>query len=58
MRLQAMALECLRESSESYLVNLFEDAALCCHHRKRVTTEVQDVRLIQVFRGPRDPGRR
>lgn len=58
MRLQAMALDCLRESSEDYLVQLFEDAVLCCYHRSRVTLNVKDMRLVQLIRGPTDPGRK
>lgn len=57
-RLQSAALECLRESSEAYLVQLFEDANLACFHRSRVTLDVKDVRLVQVIRGSDDPGRK
>lgn len=58
MRLQSLALECLRESSEDYLVQLFEEATLCCYHRSRVTLNVKDMRLVQLIRGPTDPGRK
>lgn len=57
MRIQSLALECLRESTENYLVQLFTDAALCCFHRQRVTVNVKDLRLVRVIRGPEDPGR-
>lgn len=58
MRVQGMALDCLRESTEAYLVHLFEDASIACFHRNRVTAGVIDIRLVQLIRGPADPGRR
>lgn len=50
------ALECLRESSEAYLVQLFEDAKLLCFHRSHVTLNAKDMRLTQIFRGAEDLG--
>jgi histone H3 len=37
LRFQGSAVLALQESSESYLVALFEDAMLCALHAKRVT---------------------
>lgn len=58
LRLQTTALEALREASEDYLVQLYEDAFLCCLHRSRVTLNVKDMRLTQCLRGNKDPGRK
>ena len=44
-RLQATALEALRESGESMLVHLFEDAMLAAIHAKRVTVMPKDFTL-------------
>lgn len=57
-RLQSEALECIRESSEAYLVQLFEDANLACFHRTRVTLDVKDVRLVQCLRRSNDAGKK
>ncbi len=37
LRFQSAAIGALQESSESYLVGLFEDTLLCAIHAKRVT---------------------
>lgn len=58
MRLQSLALDCFRESAESYIVQLYEDAWLCCLHRGRVTLQVKDARLALAIRGMQDPGRK
>ncbi len=39
------AIEALRESSETFLVNLFEDSNLCTLHANRVTLQVSDMKL-------------
>lgn len=57
MRIQGLAIECLRESAEYYLVQLFEDANLACFHRQRVTVDRKDMRFVRVIRGFKDPGR-
>lgn len=54
-RLQSEALECIRESSEAYLVQLFEDANLACFKQSSVTLDVEDMRLVEVLRGLNDP---
>lgn len=54
--MQAATFECLRESSEFYLVGLFEDAYLCCMHRQNPTITVKDIRFALSFRGPISPG--
>ena len=46
-RWQATALLALQEASESYLVELFEDANLCAIHAKRVTLMQRDIRLAR-----------
>lgn len=58
LRVQSTALECLRESTEHYLIELFEDAQLTCLHRRRVTVHPVDTMLVQLLRGKTDPGRR
>jgi histone H3 len=49
----ATALAALQESSEAYLVGLFEDANLCAIHAKRVTIMPKDVQLARRIRGER-----
>lgn len=50
MRLQSQALDCLRESTEDFITQLFEEANLACFHRSRVTVDTKDVRLVQSIR--------
>ncbi|KAL6050644.1 Alpha-glucosides permease mph3 [Balamuthia mandrillaris] len=50
-RWQAQALLALQESAEMYLVQLFEDANLCCIHAKRVTIMPKDIALARRIRG-------
>lgn len=57
-RMQSVALECLRESSEAYLVQLFEDAKEACYHRNQATLKVKDMHLVHTLRGDADPGRK
>ncbi|RUS74121.1 hypothetical protein EGW08_018128 [Elysia chlorotica] len=52
---QAMAIECLQEACEAYLVRLFEDANLCCVHAKRVTLQAKDIWLAQRIGGYMQP---
>ncbi|XP_059361680.1 histone H1-like [Carassius carassius] len=42
-----------RESSEAYLVGLFEDTNLCAIHAKRVTIMPKDIQLARRIRGER-----
>jgi histone H3 len=51
LRFQAGAMAALQEASESYLVDLFEDANLCAIHAHRVTLMKADMRLARKIRG-------
>lgn len=51
LRFQANALVALQESSEAYLVGLFEDANLCAIHANRVTIMKKDMELARRIRG-------
>ncbi|EDR09320.1 uncharacterized protein LACBIDRAFT_318769 [Laccaria bicolor S238N-H82] len=51
-RFQSAAIEALQESSEAYLVQLFEDM-LCAVHAKRVTVMPRDLKLARRLRGVR-----
>jgi histone H3 len=53
LRLQASAVAALQESSEAYLVNLFEDTNLCAIHARRVTIMPKDIQLARRIRGER-----
>ncbi|KAJ1471880.1 histone-fold-containing protein [Baffinella frigidus] len=50
LRFQASAMMALQESSEAYLVGLFEDTNLCAIHAKRVTVFVKDIQLARRIR--------
>ena len=50
-RFQSSAVMALQESSEAYLVGLFEDTNLCAVHGKRVTIMKKDVILARRIRG-------
>jgi len=52
MRWTAEALLALQESSEDFLVHLFEDCNLCAIHAKRVTIMPKDMQLARRIRGP------
>ena len=45
-RWQAAALEAIQEAAERYLITMFDDANMCCIHRKRVTVEPKDIKLV------------
>ena len=51
LRFQSTAIAALQESSEAYLVALFEDTNLCAIHAKRVTIQINDMRLARRIRG-------
>ena len=51
LRFAQSALTALQESTEAYLVGLFEDANMCCVHSKRVTLTKQDMQLAYRIRG-------
>ena len=50
-RWQPSALGALQEAAEAYLVQLFEDANLCCIHSKRVTIMRRDIQLARRIKG-------
>ena len=47
LRFQAVAILCLQEAAEAYLVRLFEDTNLCAIHAKRVTILPRDLHLAR-----------
>ena len=51
MRIQAVALEAVHEAVEAYMVNMLEDANLCCIHAKRQTLMKKDISLAMRIRG-------
>ncbi|XP_042617237.1 histone H3-like [Cyprinus carpio] len=53
LRSQSSAVMALQESSEAYLVGLFEDTNLCAIHAKRVTIMPKDIQLARRIRGER-----
>ena len=50
-RFQSIAVLALQESSEAYLVGLFEDTNLCAIHAKHVTIMPKDIELTRRIRG-------
>ena len=53
LRFQSVAILCLQEAAEAYLVGLFEDTNLCAIHAKRVTITPKDLQLARPIRGER-----
>ena len=51
LRMASSALAALQESTESYMVGLFEDANLAALHAKRVTIMPRDLGLARRIRG-------
>ena len=51
LRFQSVAVLCLQEATEAYLVRLFDDANLCAIHAKRVTIMPRDIQLARRIRG-------
>ena len=51
LRFQSQAVLALQETSEAYLVGLFEDTNLCAIHAKRVTIMPKDMQLARRIRG-------
>ena len=51
IRFTSTAIAALQESSEAYLVGVFEDANLCAVHANRITIQIKDVRLGRRLRG-------
>jgi histone H3/H4 len=50
-RFQPSALLALQQSTEAFLVQLFEDANLCCIHAKRITIMPRDIALARRIKG-------
>ncbi len=51
LRFQQSAVLAIQESTEAYLVSLFEDTNLCAIHAKRVTIMPKDMQLARRIRG-------
>ena len=51
LRFQSVAILCLQEAVEAYLVRLFDDANLCAIHARRVTIMPKDIQLARRIRG-------
>ena len=51
LRFQSVAILCLQEAVEAYLVKLFDDANLCAIHTRRVTIMPKDIQLARRIRG-------
>lgn len=50
--IQKQAFEALQESAEMYLVQTFEDALLLTEHRRCVTVDAKDMKLVQKIQTP------
>ena len=53
LRFQSCAIGALQETSEAYLVGLYEDTNLCDIHAKHVTIMPKDLQLSHRIRGER-----
>ena len=53
LRFQSVAILCLQEAVEAYLVRLFDDTNLCAIHARRVTIMPRDIQLARRIRGER-----
>ena len=51
LRFQSVAVLCLQEAAEAYLVRLFDDANMCAIHARRVTIMPKDLFLARRIRG-------
>ena len=47
LRFQSVAILCIQEAAEAYLVGLFEDTNLCAIHARRVTIMPKDIQLAR-----------
>lgn len=54
LRFQSSALGASQETTEAYLVGLFEDTNLCAIHAKRVTIMPKDIQLTRRIRRERE----
>lgn len=52
LSIQKQAYEALQESAEKYLVQTFEDALLLTEHRRCITVDAKDVKLVQRIQTP------
>ena len=53
LRFQSVAILCLQEAAEAYLVGLFKDTNLCAIHARRVTIVPKDIQLARRIQGER-----
>ena len=53
LRFENSAIQALQEISETYLIQLFEDANLCAAHCDRITVMEKDIQLAQRIRSDR-----
>ena len=53
LHFEAMAVLCLQEASEAYLVGLLEDPNLCAIHSKRQMIMAKDIQLAWRIQGER-----
>ena len=53
LRFQSVAILCLQEAAEAYLMGLFEDTNLCAIHAWQVTIIPKDIQLARRIRGER-----
>ena len=51
LRFQSVAILCLQEAVEAYLVRLFDDTNLCAIHARQVTIMPKDILLARQIRG-------
>lgn len=56
LRFTSDAIAALQESSEAFLVQMYEDVTLIAAHNKRVTIMVKDIRLARKLRGEDNVG--
>lgn len=54
LRFQSAAILALQESSEAYLVELFEDTQIACIHAQRVMIQPKDMQVARRLRGDRE----
>lgn len=50
--IQKQAFEALQESAEMYLVQTFEDALLATQHRRCITVDAKDMKLVRKIQTP------
>ncbi|KAH7404462.1 hypothetical protein KP509_15G026500 [Ceratopteris richardii] len=51
LRIQALALEALKEEAQAFLISMLEDSNLCAIHAKQVTIQPKDIQLARRIRG-------